>query len=138
MNEEKSRSQIHEESTKQADDLHDLEFDKQDKIHSSDISDRDEIHADDTLQIKNLSNKLDQHIKDNKAQFKVSKETGRINGENIKKLLPLADLAPTLNEIVENQKAFTYVGRKVLRIIGYIAAVVGLLIGLFELYKRVK
>ena len=58
--------------------------------------------------------------------------------EQIAKLMPLAELIPTLEEIVENQRAMTFVAKKVLKIVGYIAAVVGLIIAILELWKRVK
>lgn len=56
----------------------------------------------------------------------------------LEKLMPLADLIPTLKEIVEEKKSMTFVGKKILKIIGYVAAVVGLMISIIELYKRVK
>jgi len=68
------------------------------------------------------------------AHCKENKKTD----DKLEKLMPLADLIPALEEIVENQRAMTLVGRKALRIIGYIAAVVGMIIGILELYKRVK
>jgi hypothetical protein len=56
----------------------------------------------------------------------------------LEKLMPLVDLIPTLNEIVENQKATVYMGRKVLRMIGYISAVIGLLYLIFQFWKEIK
>jgi len=52
--------------------------------------------------------------------------------------MPLVDLIPTLNEIVENQKATVYMGRKILRMIGYISAVIGLLYLIFQFWKEIK
>jgi len=56
----------------------------------------------------------------------------------LEKLLPLVDLIPTLQEIVENQKATIIVGRKALRIIGYISAALGLLYLIFRFWREVK
>lgn len=54
------------------------------------------------------------------------------------KIMPLVDLIPTLNEIVEEKKSMTFVGKKILQVIGYFAAAIGLLLSILELAKRIK
>ena len=56
----------------------------------------------------------------------------------LEKLMPLVDLIPTLNEIVENQKATVYIGRKILGAIGIIASVLGLLYLILQVWKEIK
>lgn len=56
----------------------------------------------------------------------------------LEKIMPLVDLIPTLNEIVEEKRSMTFVGKKILQIIGYFAAAIGLLISILELAKRIK
>lgn len=56
----------------------------------------------------------------------------------LEKLMPLADLIPTLNEIVDNQKATVYMGRKFLRIIGTVSAIIGLAYLIVQFWKVIK
>jgi hypothetical protein len=56
----------------------------------------------------------------------------------LEKLMPLVDLIPTLNEIVENQKATVYIGRKILGAIGIIASVLSLLYLILQVWKEIK
>lgn len=72
------------------------------------------------------------------AQFAEHCKENQVTADQLKKLMPLADLIPTLKEIVEEKKSMTFVGKKILKIIGYVAAVIGLMISIIELYKRVK
>jgi hypothetical protein len=72
------------------------------------------------------------------TQFKEHCKENQVTADQLKRLMPLADLIPTLKEIVEEKKSMTFVGKKILKIIGYAAAVVGLMISIIELYKRVK
>lgn len=71
-------------------------------------------------------------------QFENHCRENQATSDQLEKLMPLVDLIPILQEIVEEKKSMTYVGKKILKIIGYIAAVVGLIISIIELYKRVK
>lgn len=108
------------------------------EVHDSDIRDRDEIHEDDTAQIKILSKKLDKHIIQNLKDSVLNDQHYKSNATKIDKLLPLVGLIPSIEEIVENQRAMTLVGRKVLKVITVISIIIGVLIGILELWKRVK
>lgn len=78
--------------------------------------------------LKNVSRKeFDEHC-----------EINKITAEQVNKLMPLVDLIPTLNEIVENQKANVYIGRKIIKIIGVISAIVGLLYLIFRFWREIK
>jgi len=115
------------------------------EVHNEDsehFDDREEsaqkVHDDDTSQIKQLSDKLDSHCKQNIIDAKINDEHYKSNASKIDKLLPLVNLIPTLNEIVENQKAMSIVGKKVLKIIGVISAIIGLIYLIFRFWKEVK
>lgn len=71
-------------------------------------------------------------------QFQDHCRENEATASQLEKLMPLVDLIPILNEIVENQKATVYMGRKVLRMIGYISAVIGLLYLIFQFWKEIK
>lgn len=74
------------------------------------------------------------HCRENEVTAAIAVDTA----DKLERLMPLVDLIPTLNEIVENQKATVYMGRKVLRMISYISAVIGLLYLIFQFWKAVK
>ena len=74
------------------------------------------------------------HCGENEVTAAIAVDTA----DKLERLMPLVDLIPTLNEIVENQKATVYMGRKVLRMISYISAVIGLLYLIFQFWKAVK
>lgn len=58
--------------------------------------------------------------------------------KKLDKLMPLVDLIPTLQEIVESQKANVIVAKKVLRFVGYASAVIGLIYLIFKFWKDIK
>ena len=57
---------------------------------------------------------------------------------DLKQLLPLVALIPTLEEIVENQKAATIIGKKIFKIIGVISAIIGLIYLIFRFGKEIR
>ena len=59
-----------------------------------------------------------------------------ITAKKLDQLMPLVDLIPTLNEIVEEKKAATLVGKKIIRVIGYTAAIIGILYAIFKFWKE--
>jgi len=73
-----------------------------------------------------------------RKEFQDHCQENEATAAQLERLMPLVDLIPTLNEIVENQKATVYMGRKVLRMISYISAVIGLLYLIFQFWKAVK
>ena len=60
------------------------------EIASENYESRKLIHADDTQQICDLRDSFDKHRKQNEEQFKVTRDIGKQNSENIKKLLELS------------------------------------------------
>jgi len=122
---EKSRSTIHEEDQAE-----------RSNIQSDTDSSREEVHAEDVLQVGKLHDQI------TKLQI-----TAKNNCENIAKLTismdklsPLTedDLIPTLKSIVKTQEANTIVAKNVLKIIGYLSAVVGLLYLVFHFWTEIK
>jgi hypothetical protein len=99
---------------------------------------RTKIHSEDHDQIAKLARDLEFHCKQNESRDKLVDERDRKTEKKIDQLLPLVNLIPTLNDIVENQKANIYMGRKILKIIGYISAVIGLLYLIFKFWKDIK
>ena len=71
-------------------------------------------------------------------QFEDHCRENEATAAQLEKLMPLVDLIPTLNEIVENQKATVYMGRKILRAIGIIASVLSLLYLILQVWKEIK
>lgn len=58
--------------------------------------------------------------------------------EKLDQLMPLVDLIPTLKEIVQSQKANVIVAQKVLRVVGYLSAIIGLVYLIFKFWKDIK
>lgn len=71
-------------------------------------------------------------------QFQDHCRENEATAAQLEKLMPLVDLIPTLNEIVENQKATVYIGRKILGAIGIIAFVLSLLYLILQVWKEIK
>jgi len=101
------------------------------RLHNEDTFDRDIIHSQDVLQVADLKKSLLAHYKQNE-------DHDRLTDEKFERLMPLADLIPALQEIVENQRAMSYVGKKILRILGYISAIVTLLYLFFKFWQDIK
>ena len=101
------------------------------RLHNEDTFDRDIIHSQDVLQVADLKKSLLDHRKQNE-------DHDRLTDEKFERLMPLADLIPALQEIVENQRAMSYVGKKILRILGYISATVTLLYLFFKFWQDIK
>jgi len=86
-----------------------------------------QFHKDNTLQVAKIYNQI--------------KELRKISANNCKviaKLMPLVDLIPVLKEIAEEKRAITLIGRNVLKILGVISLIIGIIIGTFEIWKRIK
>ena len=96
------------------------------------------IHRDDTHQIKDLSEKLEKHCEQNEARDVLIDERDSNTEKKIDQLLPLVDLIPTLKGIVEDKKATVFMGRKLLRIVGYVSAALGLLYLIFKFWADIK
>lgn len=65
----------------------------------------------------------------------------RENSETTNKLdqlMPLVELIPTLKEIVQSQKATVIVAQRVLRFVGYLSAIIGLIYLIFRFWKDIK
>ena len=92
---------------------------------------REEIHEEDIAQVKKLEVAFNQHCA-------VGDMRDRENDKKIDKLLPLVELIPTIQSMVEDQKATVYLGRKILRVIGAISAVVGLAYLILQFWREVK
>lgn len=71
-----------------------------------------------------------------RLEFKTHCKENQVTSARLEKLMPLVDLIPTLQEIVENQKATIYMGRKILKWIGYISAAIGLLYLILKFWKE--
>jgi len=76
------------------------------------------------------------HVK--RSEFQAHCKANGETDEKLNQLMPLVELIPMLKEIVEEKKSMTFVGKRVLKIIGYTATVIGLIIGILELYKRIR
>jgi len=68
------------------------------------------------------------------AHCKSNEETDK----KLEKLLPLAKLIPVLESIVKEKESMTFISKRILRIVTYIATIIGLILGLLELWKRIK
>jgi len=86
-----------------------------------------------------IKNKQVKKLHDQIKQLQISTKN---NCENIKKLLPLVELIPTLNEIVEDEKSKRWLAKRIVSflkiagiIIGSLAAIFG--IG-FAIMKEVR
>jgi len=58
--------------------------------------------------------------------------------EQIAKLMPLVELIPAIEVILENQRAMSIVGKKVMKIIGVIASIIGLVYMIVKFWKEIK
>jgi hypothetical protein len=60
--------------------------------------------------------------------------------EKLEKIMWLADpeMKKALKEIVTNQQSMTNVGKRVIKIIGYLSAFFGLIYLMFKMYKDIK
>jgi CYTH domain-containing protein len=96
----------------------------------------DEIHHQDQMQVADIAIALENHIKDNKEQFAITKETGRVNRDNIEKLIPLAALAPLIETMVEERRAYTLVASKIIYAIGVMGAMAGLIYATIKIYQE--
>lgn len=99
---------------------------------------RTKVHQEDTDHIRELRDKLEIHCKQNKVRDELIDDRDAKTEKKIDRLMPLVDLIPTLESIVEDQKAMTIVSKKILRIVGYISAVIGLLYLVFRFWKDIK
>jgi len=73
-----------------------------------------------------------------KSEFEIHCKANELTAAKLEKLMPLVDLIPTLKEIVDEKKSMTFASKKILKIITFLAAAVGLIIGLLELFKRMR
>jgi len=88
-------------------------------------------HKEEQEKIDNLTLALQTHCKENELRDKM-------NDEKLEKLMPLVDLIPTLNELVESQKATVYMSRKLLKFVGVVSSVIGLLYLIFTFWKDIE
>ena len=88
--------------------------------------------------MKITEKEFQEHCKDNYTGFKLAKENRQAIEKKLDKLMPLVDLIPTLEDIAENQKAMTVVGKKVMKVIGVIATILGLIYLIFRFWKEIK
>lgn len=91
------------------------------------LESRTQIHEADVLQVGKLH-----------EQITELQKIATNNCNNIQKLLPLVPIIPTVEAIVKNQEANTIVGAKVLKVIGVISAIFGLLYLIFRFWKELK
>lgn len=96
-------------------------------IDDENLASRQEFHREDIVQVGKIHDQI--------TQLQI---TAKNNCENIAKLLPLVGLIPTLNDVVENQKANIYMGRKLIRWVGYVSAMIGLIYLIFRFWKEIK
>ena len=68
------------------------------------------------------------------AHCKSNEETDK----KLEKLLPLAKLIPVLESIVKEKESMTFISKRILKIVTYTATIIGLILGLLELWKRIK
>jgi hypothetical protein len=94
---------------------------------ATNLESRTQIHEADVLQVGKLH-----------EQITELQKIAINNCNNIQKLLPLVPIIPTVEAIVKNQEANTIVGKKVLKVIGVISAVVGLLYLIFHFWGEIK
>jgi hypothetical protein len=99
---------------------------------------RTKVHAEDTADFDDLKLALMQHCDRQQIREELVDKRDAETGKKIDKLMPLVDLIPTLETIAENQRAAVVVGRSVLRWIGYISAVLGLVWLILQFWKEVK
>jgi hypothetical protein len=97
-------------------------------------STRGEIHD----QVAAIAKTLAGHIIENKFQFAETKELAKVNHGNIEKLTPLAALAPTIEDMVERQKALTYMSSIVLKLVTFIGIVVGIIYTIYRIVKDIR
>jgi hypothetical protein len=88
---------------------------------------RSTIHSEDILQVGKIHEQI--------SELQI---TAKNNYQNIEKLLPLVTLIPSIEDIVENQRATALIGRKILKWIAVISAILGLLYLIFRFWKEVK
>lgn len=99
---------------------------------------RGEIHKEDTIQIKEVYDSLQEHCIQQVEREKFNDKRNLQVDAKLDKLMPLADLIPSLTEIVENQKANVIVGRKVLKVVTIIGVVIGLVWSIIRVWKEIK
>ena len=78
------------------------------------------------------------HCKNNKDDFRTAKQDRERLNLKLERLMPLVDLIKPVKEIIENQKAMSFVGKKIMRIIGYAAAIFGLFWLMLRFWKEIK
>jgi hypothetical protein len=106
---------------------------------------RTEIHSDDTFHLKELSKKVEQnskdlqaHCKQNVARDKIIDSRDAKTEKKIDQLLPLVELVPLLKQMVDEKRAYTIIAAKVLKWIGVLGALVGLVYGAIKLWQEIK
>ena len=100
-------------------------------IHNEDISHRTQIYSQDYIQIYEIKQALDTHIK-------MQLINDEITSENFKKLMPLTEIIPTINSMVEDRKANTIIGRRIVKILGVMGAVASILWAAVSIWHSIE
>lgn len=88
---------------------------------------RIKIHKEDVLQVQVLH-----------EQITTLQKIAKDNCDNITKLMPLVTLAPMIEQMVEERRAYTFIASKMLKVIGVIAAIIGLVYGAVKLWQEFR
>jgi hypothetical protein len=123
-----------------------------DEIHREDnesFDDNDEsrelYHNEDVKQVTALTKELQDHCANQKVRERLQDARDRLiderdakTEEKLDKLLPIVDLVPSIQTLIEEKRMYTIYAAKVLKAIGITGAVIGLLAGALAVIKYWK
>lgn len=92
---------------------------------------RSTIHKEDHSQIEALSRALEAHCIQNNQRDEAT-------DSKLDKLMPLVDLIPSLNEIVESQRAMSFIGKQFVKVLGIVSAFIGFIYLIFKFWKDTR
>lgn len=75
-----------------------------------------------------------------RKEFELHCKENQETSQQLDKLMWLADpeMKQALKEIVENQKSMTNVGKRVIKVVGYLSAIIGLLYLMFKFISEIR